>query len=84
MKREKEGNRMKVNILLFEDFETLDIFGPIEILARVEEHELEYYSIDGGIVKSAQGTEIITNSIDKAEENALLLCRKNLLRFPIC
>ena len=47
---------MKIHILLFDDFETLDIFGPVEILGRVEENELVYESLGGGIVRSAQGT----------------------------
>ena len=29
---------MRVGILLFEDFETLDVFGPVEILGRLKEH----------------------------------------------
>lgn len=64
---------MKIHILLFEDFETLDIFGPVEILARVEEHELFYHSLDGGIVKSAQGTEIVTSRLERSEPDSVLV-----------
>ena len=31
---------MNINIFLFDKFETLDIFGPIEILARNKNHQL--------------------------------------------
>lgn len=58
---------LKIHILLFDDFETLDIFGPVEILARVEENELVYESLSGGIVRSAQGTQIVTDRLGKAE-----------------
>ena len=57
---------MRIHILLFDDFETLDIFGPVEILARVEAHELVYESLGGGIVRSAQGTQIVTSRLAKA------------------
>ena len=53
MKRKLEVKKLKIHILLFDDFETLDIFGPVEILARVEENELVYESLSGGIVRSA-------------------------------
>ena len=54
---------MDINILFFEDFETLDIFGPIEILSRIENVKMHYVSIDGGLIKSRQGYEIKTESI---------------------
>ena len=64
---------MRIHILLFDDFETLDIFGPVEILARVEEHELVYESMKGGIVRSAQGTQIVTSHLGKAEPDSVLV-----------
>ena len=49
------------NILLFDDFETLDALGPAEIFGRLkDEYKLEYFSLDGGIVKSAQNLRIDT------------------------
>lgn len=44
---------MDINILLFDNFETLDIFGPIEILGKIEEYNIKYYSINGGIITNA-------------------------------
>ena len=64
---------MKIHILLFDDFETLDIFGPVEILARVEGHELLYQSLDGGIVRSAQGMEVLTSRIEALEPESVLV-----------
>ena len=39
---------MDVNILLYDDFETLDAFGPVEILGHIEGYQLHYYSLNGG------------------------------------
>ena len=54
---------MDINILFFENFETLDIFGPIEILARIDNVKMHYVSINGGLIKNRQGYEIKTESI---------------------
>ena len=40
---------MKINILLFDKFETLDAFGPAEIFGKVQEFELDYFSVEGGL-----------------------------------
>ena len=73
MKRKLEVKKLKIHILLFDDFETLDIFGPVEILARVEENELVYESLSGGIVRSAQGTHIVTARLGKADPDSVLV-----------
>lgn len=64
---------MKINILLFDDFETLDAFGPIEIFGRVAEFELNYFSLLGGVIKSSHGAGIVTLPLDKAEKSATLV-----------
>ncbi len=50
--------------LLFEDFETLDLFGPVEILASTQNAEMHYISSEGGVVRSAHGVPVVT---EKAE-----------------
>ncbi len=62
-----------INLLLFNNFETLDLFGPIEVFGRVESFKLNYFSIYGKCVRSSQGAEILTQKIDKADENGILL-----------
>jgi len=64
---------MKINILLFDNFETLDIFGPIEVLARQAGHSLEHYSLHGGVITSAQHTQILTLPADEAEPTGVLV-----------
>jgi putative intracellular protease/amidase len=57
----------KIIIVLFDDFETLDVFGPVEILGSFKnEFKLEYYSIKGGNVTSTQGVSIITKKLSDA------------------
>lgn len=53
---------MDINLLFFEDFETLDIFGPIEILSRIDNANLHYVSMQGGLIKSRQGYSINTEN----------------------
>lgn len=64
---------MDVNILLFPDFETLDAFGPVEVLGRVEEYELRYISFTGGTVTSRQGIKVLTEDIKDADLYGILL-----------
>lgn len=64
---------MKLNFYLFNDFETLDLFGPVEILCRIDELEPHYYSIEGGIIKSAQKTEIVTEPISACDPNGIFV-----------
>lgn len=64
---------MDVNYLLYNGFETLDLFGPVEILSRVDNLRSAYYSISGGIIESTQGTQILTESIGKADMRGVLV-----------
>ena len=64
---------MDVNIFLFPNFETLDVFGPVEIFGKIDEYNISYYSEYGGSVKSAQHTEIMTYRINEASEDGILV-----------
>lgn len=64
---------MNINILFFEDYETLDVFGPIEILSRIENVKMHYVSIYGGLIKSRQGYEIKTESISTINSEGVLV-----------
>lgn len=65
----------KVNILLFDDFETLDVFGPVEIFGvRQDLFEIEYISLSGYMIQSAQKAKIKSKIFRKGdEEKAILL-----------
>ncbi len=45
----------KIGIVLFEQFETLDVFGPVQMLGRLPDYELVALSEDGASVTSSQG-----------------------------
>ena len=63
---------MKINILLFEGFETLDVFGPVEVFSKAEEIEMCYCSFTGGLVCSAQGFLIMTELISDTNSSEVL------------
>ncbi len=67
--REKED----FNFFLFEGFETLDAFGPVDVLGRIPSYSLHYYSLHGGAVINAQGVQVITEKIAAAEAEGILV-----------
>lgn len=56
---------MIVAVLLFEDFETLDVFGPVELFGRLKDHfDVEFYSLTGGMVKNNHGVAVDSQNIN--------------------
>ena len=56
---------MNIAILLFEDFETLDVFGPVEIFGRLQElYSIEFYSQTGGSITNRHGVRILTEKLE--------------------
>ncbi|MBP3089389.1 DJ-1/PfpI family protein [Corynebacterium sp. sy017] len=49
----------RISIILFKDFELLDVFGPAEFFSHVENLGVEFLSPDGQPIASSQGVEII-------------------------
>lgn len=64
---------MDINILLFDNFETLDAFGPVEVFGRIEEYALRYISLNGGTIVSKQGVRILTENINETDPYGILL-----------
>jgi putative intracellular protease/amidase len=55
---------MTVAVLLFDDFETLDVFGPVEVFGRLkDDFNVEFYSLNGGIVTNNHGVAVHSNNI---------------------
>lgn len=51
---------MEVNILLFDDFDTMDAFGPAEVFGSSPQHfHVNYLSVPGNIVNSNAGCESV-------------------------
>lgn len=63
---------MHITALLFDDFETLDVFGPVEIFGRLTDlYATRFCSLDGGLIKNRHGvsipTEKLENVLDKTD-----------------
>ncbi len=65
---------IKFNVILFNNFETLDAFGPVEVVGKLDKlYEIEYFSENGGIVKSSQNVGVETLPISKIAETGVIL-----------
>jgi transcriptional regulator GlxA family with amidase domain len=64
----------EISTILFNDFETLDVFGPIEIFGRLKEYfNPQFYSQNGGIITSSHNVQIITKAMSENKlENYIL------------
>jgi len=63
-----------VNIILFENFTALDAFGPAEVFSRFKDkYQIEYYSLNGGIVSSSINSKIETQKIENISRSDILL-----------
>lgn len=61
---------MEIAVLLFEDFETLDVFGPVEIFGRlVDLYTIKFYSLNGGQIKNKHGVSILTEKLETINDN---------------
>jgi putative intracellular protease/amidase len=67
---------MNITVLLFEDFETLDVFGPVEIFGRLKDYyKISFCSMPGGLIKNSHGVTIMTEPIEniKGEVDIFLI-----------
>jgi putative intracellular protease/amidase len=56
---------MEIAVLLFMDFETLDVFGPVELFGRLpDNYAINFYSLKGGQIINKQGVSILTESLE--------------------
>lgn len=56
---------MHVAVLLFDDFETLDVFGPVEVLGRLTDlYTLKFYSLQGGQIGNRHGVSLSTTILE--------------------
>ena len=71
----KTNIQMKnIGILLFNNFETLDVFGPVEIFGRLKDlYHIEFYSLEGGVVSSTQNVKILTQKLSEKDQFDIFL-----------
>ena len=61
---------MNIAVLLFHDFETLDVYGPVEVFGRLEElYSMKFYSLNGGQIKNRHGVSVQTAKLEDIAEN---------------
>lgn len=65
---------MDVNMVLFDDFEAMDVFGPAEILGKLQKYfHIRYLSVSGDVINSVQGAKIWTDFLIPEEIEGILL-----------
>ncbi|MCL2018953.1 MAG: DJ-1/PfpI family protein [Oscillospiraceae bacterium] len=62
------------NTVLFNDFEVLDAFGPVEIISKMpKSYKLDYYSFHGETVLSNQQISVNTRPFSEIDRSGILL-----------
>ena len=64
---------MNINLLLFDRFETLDAFGPVEMLSDFGKNPIGCYSLSGGEVLSSHRIPVRTEPLSAAGKGDILL-----------
>ena len=60
--------------ILYDEFETLDVFGPIEILGRLPQYFNPcFYSMAGGIITSSQNVPVMTRPLSELKSGLYIL-----------
>lgn len=73
-KNDGEGFTINVNIVLFDDFDTLEAFGPAEVFGSLPNHfHPRYLSVSGDVINSAQGAKIWTDFLVPDEIDDILI-----------
>ncbi|MBP1761382.1 MAG: ThiJ/PfpI protein [Firmicutes bacterium] len=64
---------MNFNVILFHDFETLDVFGPVEIIGKLEQDmKIAFYSLHGGIIQNHDNVRVETLPVADMDETGIL------------
>ena len=57
-------DKQEIAFLLFDNYETLDVFGPAEIFGRLTDlYTLKFYSLEGGIITNRHQVPIMTEKL---------------------
>lgn len=65
---------MRFNVILFDAFETLDVFGPVEVIGKLDQYyEIEFYSERGGAVRSSQNAKVESMPLTGIEGKGIAL-----------
>jgi putative intracellular protease/amidase len=65
---------LEIAFLLFDDYETLDVFGPAEIFGRLTDHYiLKFYSLEGGVITNRHRVPIMTEELSDLKKAPYVL-----------
>jgi transcriptional regulator GlxA family with amidase domain len=65
---------MTIAVILFDKFETLDVFGPVEVFGLLpDQFSIRYFALNGGIVRSAQEVPVLSEPLDNARDKCDIL-----------
>jgi transcriptional regulator GlxA family with amidase domain len=68
------GGEMNFNVILFNNFESLDAFGPVEVIGKMNaRYPIEYFSEKGGIVTSSQNIRMKTLPLSEIHDPCVIL-----------
>jgi putative intracellular protease/amidase len=63
-----------INVILFDGFTFLDVFGPVEVFVHLDKHfKINFFSQNGGSILTNPRTGIQTKSFGEIEQNDILL-----------
>lgn len=63
-----------INIVLFDDFTTLDALGPAEVFSKLDKlYTLDYCSREGGLIESSTRIRMQTKGMDEISRSDILL-----------
>ena len=65
--------KANLTVVFFPGFETIDAMGPVEMLGNLADFSMRFVSLDGGIVKSAQGVPVMTEKFVSEDPVRILL-----------
>jgi putative intracellular protease/amidase len=64
----------QINIILFDNFTTLDALGPAEVFSKLDKiYDIKYYSNKGGLVTSSTKNKIKTERMDEIKQKDIVI-----------
>lgn len=68
------ANIQNITALVFNNYETLDLFGVVEVFGRFpDRYRIQYASLNGGIITNAANIQLVTQPISTLEKTDILL-----------
>lgn len=62
-----------INVVLYDDFTLMDALGPVEVLQRLPQYQINFFSIHGGRIKTFPDLGIMTKPFSEIQSFDILL-----------